>query len=190
MANYYFDIETTGLDPEKCKIITIQFQELDSFSGEGKGDLVILKAWESSERDILEKFIKMSGICESKWNFIPHGYNLKFEHDFLMKRAEIYGLPKIDILGGPFIDLHPIGIMMNRGQFRGSGLDNITGKVGDGLDVLEMWTFDAYDKIEEYVRREASEYIRFYVWLKKRMPELLKEFKENFGIETKEFRAN
>ena len=63
MANYYFDIETTGLDPEKCKIITIQFQELDSFSGEAKGELIILKVRESSEREILEKFIRMSGIC-------------------------------------------------------------------------------------------------------------------------------
>ena len=190
MANYYFDIETTGLDPEKCKIITIQFQELDSFSGEAKGELIILKVRESSEREILEKFIRMSGICESKWNFIPHGYNLKFEHDFLMKRAEIYGLPKIDILGGPFVDLHPIGIMMNRGRFKGSGLGDITEKVGDGLDILEMWAFDAYDKIEKYIRKEASEYIRFYVWLKKRMPELLKEFKENSEIETRDFRAN
>ncbi len=29
MANYYLDIETTGLDPEKSKIITIQIQQLN-----------------------------------------------------------------------------------------------------------------------------------------------------------------
>ena len=179
MANYYLDIETTGLNPEKCKIITIQFQKLNDPNAE----LVILKAWESSERDILEKFIKMSGICESKWNFIPHGYNLKFEHDFLAKRAELHGLPKIDILGGPFVDLHPIGIMMNGGQFKGSSLDNMTGKVGNGLDVLEMWTFDAYDKIEKYIKKEAAEYIRFYTWLKKKMPELRREFGRDFNLE-------
>lgn len=28
MGNYYFDIETTGLDAKTNKIITIQFQEL------------------------------------------------------------------------------------------------------------------------------------------------------------------
>ena len=177
MTNYYLDIETTGLDPEKSKIITIQFQELDAFSGKAKGELFILKSWESSEREILEKFIRLSGIRESKWNFVAHGYNLKFEHDFLMKKAEFYGLPRIDILGGPCVDLHSIGIMMNGGWFKGSGWDDITGKVGDGLDILEMWTFDAYDKIEKYIRKEAVEYIRFYVWLKKRMPELLLEFK-------------
>ena len=177
MANFYLDIETTGLDPEKSKIITIQFQELDTYTGEPKGELVILKVWESSERDILEKFIKMSRICESKWNFVAHGYNLKFEHDFLMKKANFYGLPRIDVLGGPHVDLHSIGIMMNSGKFKGSGLDEMTGKIGKGSDILEMWTFDAYDKIERYIRKEAEEYIKFYVWLKRRMPELLMEFK-------------
>ena len=179
MANYYLDIETTGLDPEKNKIITIQFQELDTYSGTPKGELVILKSWESSERDILEKFIKMSGICESKWNFVPHGYNLNFEYNFLMKRANFYGLPRIDILNGPHVDLYPIGIMMNGGKFKGSGLDDVAGKVGDGVDILEMWTFDAYDKIERYIRKEAEEYIKFYVWLKKKMPGLLTEFRES-----------
>ncbi|MFH1521975.1 MAG: ribonuclease H-like domain-containing protein [archaeon] len=177
MANYYFDIETTGLNPKTCKIITIQFQKLNEFGDGVKGELVILKAWESSEREILEKFIRMSGILESRWNFIPHGYNLRFEHNFLKEKTKLYGLPIIDILEGPFVDLHSVGIMMNGGKFKGSGLDNITGKVGDGLDVLEMWTFDAYDKIEEYIRREAKEYTKLYVWLKKRMPELLREFR-------------
>ena len=58
MGNYYFDIETTGLDPKKDKIITIQYQELDRFTGKAIGKLVILKEWESSEREILQKFIK------------------------------------------------------------------------------------------------------------------------------------
>lgn len=178
MANYYLDIETTGLNPETCKIITIQFQKLNEFGNDIKGELIILKAWESSEKEILEKFIRMSGILESKWNFIPHGYNLRFEHNFLKEKTKFYGLPEINLLEGPFVDLHSVGIMMNNGQFKGSGLGDMTEKVRDGLDVLEMWTFDAYDKIEKYIRKEASEYIRFYVWLKKRMPELLKEFKE------------
>jgi len=180
MTNYYLDIETTGLNPETSKIITIQFQELDGITGEAKGELVILKSWKSSEKDIIEKFIELTDICgDSVWNFIPHGYNLKFENDFLMKRAEFYGLQKIDILNRPSVDLHPIGIMMNNGNFKGSGLDKITGKIGTGMDVLEMYTFDAYDKIEEYIRKETQEYIKLYSWLKKRMPKLLQEFREN-----------
>jgi len=180
MTNYYLDIETTGLNPEVSKIITIQFQELDSITGEAKGELVILKSWESSEKKIIEKFIELSDIYGgSQWSFIPYGYNLKFENDFLAERAKVHNLPKIDILSRPSVDLYPIGLMMNSGNFKGSGLDKITGKIGTGMDILEMYTFDAYDKIEAYIKKEAQEYIRFYSWLKKRMPKLLQEFKEN-----------
>jgi len=34
MAQYYFDIETTGLNPQEDKIISIQIQELDRNTGE------------------------------------------------------------------------------------------------------------------------------------------------------------
>ena len=53
MTEYYFDTETTGFDPSEDKIITIQFQELDRFTGKPIGDLKILKEWESSEKEIL-----------------------------------------------------------------------------------------------------------------------------------------
>ena len=60
MSDYYFDIETNpgGQRPDykNDEILTIQLQGLDSRTGESKGELNILKSWESSERDILEKF--------------------------------------------------------------------------------------------------------------------------------------
>ena len=60
MPDYYFDIETNpgGQMPDFAgdEILTIQFQRLDSRTGERKGELNVLKSWESSERDILEKF--------------------------------------------------------------------------------------------------------------------------------------
>lgn len=178
MGNYYLDIETTGLNPETCGILTIQFQELDRFTGEAKGKLIILKSWESSEKEIIEGFLRLSNILDiDRFSFVPHGYNLGFEHKFLMRRAEIHGLPKIDILGSPFVDLHHIGILMNNGEFKGSGLDKITEKKGQGRDVLEMHSFGDYDKIEAYIRQEARAYIKFHAWLRKRMPELLREFK-------------
>ena len=187
MTSFYLDIETTGLNPKESQILTIQFQELDRYTGEAKGELIILKAWESSEKEIIGKFIELSKINDDwKWNFIPHGYNLDFEHKFLMKRAEFHGLPKIEVLGRPLIDLRHIGILMNNGEFKGSGLDKLTGKKGSGFDVIEMHSFGDYDKIEEYIKQEAKAYIEFYAWLRKKMPELLKQFKEECGLNIKE----
>ena len=57
MTSYYLDIETTGFDPKFDKIITIQYQQLDIASGKPIGNLIILKEWESSEKEILKKFI-------------------------------------------------------------------------------------------------------------------------------------
>ena len=182
MGSFYLDIETTGLRPEKSQILTIQFQELDRYTGEAKRELIILKAWESSEKEIIEEFIKLSKINDDwKWNFIPHGYNLEFEHNFLMKRSEFYNLPKINIFGRPFVDLCHVGVLMNNGEFKGSGLDKISRKQGSGFDIIEMYCFEAYDQIEEYIKQEAKAYIEFYAWLRKRMPELLKQFNEEMS---------
>jgi hypothetical protein len=177
MGQYYFDIETTGLNPEEDKIISIQIQELDRNTGEKIGDLIVLKEWESSEKEILEEFILGSGIFDYPFNFIPVGYNLGFEHNFLIKRTEINNLPIIDILNNPFIDLRSIGILMNHGEFKGSGLDHITGKKSDGSVLPEWYKNKEFDKILNYVKEEADEFIKLNVWLYKKMPELLNEFK-------------
>ena len=106
MGNFYLDIETTGLDPEKDKILTIQYQELERSTGEAKGELIILKEWESSEKEIIQKFIADTEILGSyAFSFIPVGYNLTFEHNFFKKRLATYGLSVVDILNNPSIDL-------------------------------------------------------------------------------------
>ena len=61
MVNYYFDIETTGINPQEHQIITIQYQELN-WEGKPKKDLIILKEWESSEEDIVTKFRQLPTI--------------------------------------------------------------------------------------------------------------------------------
>lgn len=127
MPNFYLDIETTGVDPKRDKIITIQYVELERNTGIQKGQLRILKEWESSEKDILERFIGESPISDRyAFSFIPVGYNLLFEHKFLLQKSFSHGLIPINILQRPLIDLRVIGILMNRGEFLGSGLDRIT----------------------------------------------------------------
>ncbi len=178
MGNYYFDIETTGLDPKKNKIITIQYQELDRKTGEAIGKLIILKEWESSEREILEKFLQESGINDSyDFRFIPTGYNLNFEHNFLKERTALHSFTPLDILNKPYIDLRAVGILMNHGEFKGSGLDKISGKPTDGSNVPVWYKKKEYGAIVEYVEAEAREFIKFNAWLYKEMPNCLEKFK-------------
>ena len=85
MGNYYLDIETTGLDEVENKITTIQYVELERGTGKQLGELTILKEWELGEEEMLRKFIEDSPITNNySFNFVPVGYNLGFEHKFLL----------------------------------------------------------------------------------------------------------
>ena len=183
MGNYYFDIETTGLDPKKNKIITIQYQELDRNSGEAVGDLVILKEWESTEKEILEKFIADSKIASNyAFDFIPSGYNLGFEHNFLKERTALHSLNPLDILSKPFLDLRAFGIIMNKGEFKGSGLDKLTGKETSGRNVPIWYQNKDFDRIIKYIENETKSFIEFNAWLYKEMPDCLQKFKKENNL--------
>ena len=171
MPAYYLDIETTGLDPAADSVITIQYQELERYTGRPRGGLSILKSWESGERDMLERFVRDSGInSHDRFEFIPVGYNLGFEHKFLRHKAGI------DILVLPYIDLQQTAILMNRGEFHGSGMARMTGKQHPGSPIPEWYQDGLYDRIMQYVEQEAEAFCEFYVWLLDRLPAVHREF--------------
>ena len=173
MGNYYLDIETTGLDEVESKITTIQYVELERSTGKQIGEITILKEWELGEEGILKKFIEDSTISKNyAFDFIPVGYNLGFEHKFLLEKSSKYNLFPITILSRPCIDLHSIGILMNKGEFRGSGLDKLTGKSHSGSPVIHWYDVKKYDEIINYIKNETTEFIKWYVWLHEKLPEL------------------
>lgn len=96
LVEHYFDIETTGLNPEHDKVITVQIQKMDGRTGELIGEIEIQKEWESSERELLEKAIPLL-TCENPFDFLMIGKNLLFDFMFLSKRAEKYGLKNMDL---------------------------------------------------------------------------------------------
>ena len=182
VMNYYLDIETTGLDPLHAKIITIQYMELERNTAKPIAPLKILKEWESDEKTILKKFISDSGIADSyKFSFVPIGFNLQFEHSFFWQRGISNGLQPIDIFNRPFLDLKTVAVIMNRGEFKGASLHNITNKPHGGGNIPQLYREKKYAEIESYIKKEAEEFSSFCFKLYKELPQLLNTMQFNKG---------
>ena len=161
--NYYLDVETSGLDPQHDKIITIQYAPLERNTLKQAGPLVVLKEWDlGGEEELLQKFIQDTPIISSYvFDFIPVGYNLSFEHKFFNNKTRHYKLPEIDILSRPNIDLHPVGVLINNCEHKGSGLDKITNKERPGGMIPNWYANAQYDEIESYIKQEATAFVSF-----------------------------
>ena len=178
--NYYLDIETTGLDPLRHKIITIQYQELERNTAKPVGPLKILKVWDSDEKTILTEFISDSGIANNyKFTFIPVGFNLQFEHSFFWQRCISNGLKPIGILDRPFLDLKPVGVIMNKGEFKGASLHKLTNKPHGGGNIPQLYDEEKYEEIESYIKKEAEEFSNFCCLLYKELPQLFERLKND-----------
>jgi len=176
LVEHYFDIETTGLDPERDKIITIQTQRLVGRTGEPIDEVNILKEWESSEKEIIKKMMPLL-TCENPFDFIIVGKNLLFDFMFLNKRAEKYGLKGLDMrcfYNRASLDLKPILVMINDGNFK--GYDKVLDKKGKLADVIvpKLYEEKKYREIVKYIKEEARTFTDAYQKLKKNMPSLAK----------------
>ncbi len=188
MSDYYFDIETNSRtskpDYKNDEILTIQFQQVDSRTGEKKGDLTILKSWESSEKDILERFYSVFN-PEDLWKFVPIGCNLSFDFFSLLYRWRRIGIevpPKILFSEHPYIDVKPILVIFNRGSFKGADLGKFIGKQRSELKVSEWCAKKDYNSVQEYIEDEADRFIRFYQFLVQRLPGIWLEFAKDSKI--------
>lgn len=126
---------------------------------------------------MIQKFIVDSPIVNSyTFDFIPVGFNLSFEHKFLLEKSAKYNKFPISVLSRPCIDLKTILVLMNKGEFRNSGLDKMTGKEHSGSPIPLWYQEKQFGKIEEYVIKETVEFGRLYQWLHTEMPELHSKF--------------
>jgi DNA polymerase elongation subunit (family B) len=168
-------METTGLNPEHNKIITIQIQELVGRTGEPIGEIDILKEWESSEKEIIEKVMPLL-TCENPFDFIIIGKNLLFDFMFLSKRAEKYGLKGLDlrcVYDRAFTDLKHVLVMINEGNFRGYDKLLKKGKITNE-QICQLYEQEKYAEIIKYIQEEAKIFADAYQRLRKEMPSLAK----------------
>ena len=163
MPLYYFDIETYGPfskpHTKKDKIITIQYQKLAWDTFEPVGDLVILKEWQSSEKAILEWFYRRFFYRRDVWEFVPVGFNLKYEWNMLREKFRQYGFRLDGYHWRPDIDVKHVVVLLNGGRFKGSSLDRFSKKSYNGSYVREWYRNGNYRKIEEYIEEEAEAFL-------------------------------
>ena len=188
---YYFDIETTGLNEEDSKIITIQYQPLYYNSSKGEpydpsndeslpnSELTILKEWESDEKTILKKFYDEFLIPSKRMGFDPIGNNLSFEGKFLKARMLKHGIIdenkrlKFGQLEG--FDLRSVAILINGGE---RNYAKFFGKVGEGRNVPVWYEQRNYDEIIRYIQDETNSFIKMFYFLLKKSPNLKNELLE------------
>jgi len=166
MAEYYFDIETEGEDPQQDRIITIQYQQLEG--GKPIGNFTILAEWEWGEKEMVKTVVD-KGLLDPGWDFIPIGNRLKFDLTFLIEKSQKYGLLKWDasrikhyFFKKPMIDFYPILVLMNEGKFVGSGIQTFTKKRESGMAVPIYYKRGDYQAILRYVEEEKKEAIDLY----------------------------
>lgn len=83
MSITFFDTETTGLDPFKSKLVTIQLRR--------KGKTKIFKEWELGEAGVLKSFFIFLDRIRRKEETLV-GYNvLKFDLPFIIQRLQKLG---------------------------------------------------------------------------------------------------
>ncbi len=173
MPEYYFDIETTGLDPRKDRIITFQFQELSQVSGIPVTKLVIAKEWDDdcSENAILE-WMKELLIDQKSWRFVPVGNNLLFDLFFMAARMRNYFHTDFltCLINRPCIDIKHILVMINGGNFK--NYSRMIPKTDLGINVPIWYQKKQYEKIISYVEMEAEAFMRTYGILKRNLPNL------------------
>ena len=160
MAEWYFDIETEGTDPQQDRIITVQYQSMTD--GRPAGTFQILAEWEWGEKEIVRLIVE-KGLLDPTWDFVPVGNRLKFDITFVMEKAEKYGIKKFTVEGlryywftKPLVDIAPVILLMNRGRFSGSSISRFSEK-RNSSEVPGLYREGRYAEIIDYVTREKDE---------------------------------
>ena len=178
LAEYYFDMETTGFDFDKDEIITIQWQQLDGFTGEPIGNLKTLKRWEyqdkeNAEKEMIKAFI--TNLRRNPFDFIFVGKNMSFDFCLLNERMKKYGLGELDLRWlheRVSLDLKPILVIMNKGNF--IGYHKVLPKTNpiENKEIPELYRQGKYEEISQYVEDEVEDFLNAYQIFKKEIPKL------------------
>ncbi len=183
MTTYFLDIETRAkeegiVDPETDEIVSIQYVPFYEDSGKPIDNLKILGTWDSSERQALSSFLDVTGWLDANpdpWKFIPASTNLDYDmlviwyrtkkvlHKEIPLKFLISSLPKIDLKG--------MMIVLNNGQFKGSGfMELFAGVNGYNQALLQLRKAKDWEQVTKMYSGEATLFLTMYKELVTKMP--------------------
>ena len=76
-------------------------------------------------------------------------------------------------MGRPFLDLMTVGVLLNRGSFKGAALDDMTSKPHDGSVIPGYYKEKKYAEIERYIKEETDGFTAVCSRLYEELPNLL-----------------
>lgn len=172
MTFYYFDLETTGLDPVNDKIISIQFLKLDDSTGKKIGSLNILKEWDSDESTIIKDFSKF--VLDKSLNpmFALVCYNFEFKMTFLNERCKKLKLSPLELFTHTILDLRTLAVLMNKGNFKGTALTSMVDSPKGGKLVPILYNVKNFEELEKYVVSKSEAFLKFLSWAYVTLPKL------------------
>ena len=183
---HYLDIETTGLDPYRDEILTIQTRHIGP-DRRPAGPLVVNKSWESDEATVVRRFLEETQFFTEPWAFVPVGFNLPYELKWLFVKGKRHGaLPptaRFETIDKPRIDLKDLALLMNEGRFKGSKLENFSAKMGSGDIVVKAIAEKDYATIVHYIEQETEAFMALYAALAEEMPQVWRRIAPRLGVD-------
>lgn len=188
MGHLFLDIETyasendpqSAFNPYKAesKVILIAYSYYDSFKPPVENEIrapIFLKEWESSEREILQKFYDFLKELQKKDQHLKiTGFNVvKFDLTYLFGRMKVYNLASEDelhelLFNKPYsIDLMQLSTIISEetrkyeqpwsiNQKKASEFFGLQAKEGTGKDCSKFYDQKEYDKIIRYCTQEFN----------------------------------
>ncbi len=167
MASYYLDIETYGTgerpDPATDRIISILFCAIDPATGRRLQEPVLLREWESGEREIVRAlYARIAG--KRSFDFVPVGFSILFDLWFLKEKFRKYcdvDLGDEFYLERPYIDLKQAMVLAHKGVFKGV-------RIGpEGNPVQDWYAYQDYGSIERHAMDKLERFLGEYAALSK-----------------------